>query len=172
VVAVPATTFVQSQPVSKSAVQAPREIMVGRPVAAAPPLAPTRKSVHGGATEGDKPPPRVFERPVLARTAPPAAHVGFEAQQPRLTVKPGKPLDDAARKDLKPTAAAPAPVVKVITPKHAAPRAVAAPPAPSPAPKAAPRARESKPSVGKPDDNKPRTRDAPQREGEGRKQKD
>jgi hypothetical protein len=69
---------------------------------------------------GDRPPARVFERPVVARTAPPPAHVSFTAQQPQLTAKPGKPLDDAARKELKP-AAAPVPLVKVLTAAQVAP---------------------------------------------------
>ena len=129
VVAVPTTAFVQSQPVSGAAVQVTREVIVSRPVAVAPPVAPTEKSVRGAAAQGDKPPPRVFERPVVARTAPPAAHVGFAAQQQQLTAKPGTPLDDTARKELKPAAAAPAPVVKVVTPTQEAPRAMVPPPA-------------------------------------------
>ena len=128
VVAVPTAAFVQSQQVSRAAVQISQQTIVSRPVVAAPPVAPTEKSVHGAANQSDKPPPRVFERPVVARTAPPAAHVGFAAQQQQLAAKPGPPLDDAARKELKPAAAAPAPVVKVVTPTQAAPRAMAAPP--------------------------------------------
>ena len=119
VVAVPATTFVQSQPVSRSAVRVSEDMMVKAPVTVVPHLAPTEKSVRGNAAQGDKPPARVFERPVVARTAPPAARVGFAAQQPQLAAKPGKPLDDGARKELKPAAAAPA--VKVIAETKVAP---------------------------------------------------
>jgi hypothetical protein len=128
VIAVPTTTFVQSQPVSRSAVRVTRDMVASAPVAVAPHVAPTEKSVHGAAVAGDKPPARVFERPVVARTAPPAAHVGFAAQQPQLTAKPGKPLDDAARRELKPAAAAPVPVVKVLTPAQVAPPTSAPPP--------------------------------------------
>jgi hypothetical protein len=128
VVAVPTAAFVQSQPVSRAAVQVSQQTIVSRPVVAAPPVAPTEKSVHGAANQGDKPPARVFEQPVVARTAPPAAHVGFAAQQQQLVAKPGTPLDEAVRKELKPAAAAPAPVVKVVTPTQGAPRAMAAPP--------------------------------------------
>jgi hypothetical protein len=129
VVAVPTTAFVQSQPVSRAAVRVSQEMIVSRPVAVAPSLAPTEKSVRGAAAQRDNPPPRVFERPVVARTAPPAAHVGFAAQQEQLTAKPGKPLDDAARKELKPAAAAPAPVVKVVAQTQEAPRTMRPPPA-------------------------------------------
>jgi hypothetical protein len=131
VVAVPATTFVQSQPVSRSAVRVSEDMMVKAPVTVVPHMAPTEKSVRGNATQGDKPPPRVFERPVVARTAPPAARVGFAAQQPHLIAKPGQPLDDAARKELKPVAAAPAPVVKVVAQPKEAPPTKRPPPAAS-----------------------------------------
>ena len=70
-------TFVQSQPVSKAALRAPKELVASAPVAVAPPLAPTEKSVRGAAAQRDKPPARVFERPVVALSAPPVAHAGF-----------------------------------------------------------------------------------------------
>jgi hypothetical protein len=121
IVAVPTTAFVQSQPVSRAAVRVSRDAMVGRDVAFVPPVAPTEKSVRGAAAQGDKPPSRVFTRPVVARTAPPPAPAGFAAQQEQLAAKPGRPLDDAARKQLKPAeAAAPPPVVKVVAPAQAA----------------------------------------------------
>jgi hypothetical protein len=129
VVAVPTTAFVQSQPVGRAAVRVSKELILGAPVAVIPAVAPTERSVRGAAVQGDKPPPRVFERPVVARTAPPAAHVGFAAQQQQLTAKPGKPLDDAARRELKPAAAAPAPVVKVVAPAQIAAPTIHPPPA-------------------------------------------
>jgi len=132
VVAVPTATFVQSQPVSRSAVRLTREMVASTAVAVAPHVAPTEKSVHGAANAGDKPPARVFERPVVARTAPPAAHVGFAAQQPQLTATPGKPLDDAARRELKPATVAPVPVVKVVTPAQVKPPTSAPPPPTAP----------------------------------------
>ncbi len=121
VVAVPTSTFVQSQPVSRAAVRVGGEMLGSAPMAVAPHLAPTAQSVRGAATPGDRPPAHVFERPVVARTAPPVAHVGFAAQQRQLTQSPGKPLDDAARRDLKPAATAPTPVVKVLNPASVAP---------------------------------------------------
>ncbi|MGZ5786893.1 MAG: DUF6600 domain-containing protein, partial [Ramlibacter sp.] len=129
VVAVPATAFVQSQAVSKAAVRVAPAAIASRPVAFAPLLAPTEKSVHGAAAAGDKPPARALERPVVARTAPPPSHAGFAAQQPQLTAKPGQPLDEAARKQLKPAAPVPQPVVKVVPPAHQA-QPTARPPAP------------------------------------------
>ena len=128
VVAVPTTAFVQSQPVSRAAVRVTREMVASAPVAAvAARRADRDEACAAPPPQGDKPPPRVFERPVVARTAPPAAPVGFAAQQPQLAAKPGKPLDDAARKELKPAAAAPAPVVKVVAPAQKAPPTVRPP---------------------------------------------
>ena len=108
IVAVPTTAFVQSQPVNRSAVRVTREMVASAPVAAVAAVAPTEKSVRGAAAQSDKPPARAVERPVVARTAPPAAPVGFAAQQQQLAAKPGKPLEDAERKQLKRPDAAPA----------------------------------------------------------------
>jgi hypothetical protein len=135
VVAVPTSTFVQSQPVSRAVVRVGREMLTSAPLAAAPHLTPTAQSVRGAAAPGGHPPERVFERPVVAHTAPPAAHAGFTAQQRQLTLSPGKPLDDAARRDLRPATTALTPVVKVLnpasiappTPRAAAPQAVPQP---------------------------------------------
>jgi len=128
VIAVPKTVFVQAQPVSRAAVRVSREMVASAPVAAIAPVAPTDRSLRGAAGPGDKQPPaRVFERPVIARTAPPAAHAGFAAQQRQLAVTPGKPLDDAARRELKPAAAAPAPIVKVVAPAQVAPPTILPP---------------------------------------------
>ncbi len=127
VVAVPTATFVQSQPVGRAAVRVAPAMIASAPVAVVPSVAPTERSVHGAAAAGDKPPPRVFERPVVARTAPPAAASGFKAQQQQLVATPGKPLDDNARRELKPSAAAPAPAVNVILPAKLSPPASAPP---------------------------------------------
>ena len=123
VIAVPTTTFVQSQQVSRAAVRVSQEMIVSAPVAGVPRVAPTERSVHGGAAQGDRPQGRMFERAVVARTAPPAAVIGFAAQQQMLTAAPGRPLDDSARRDLRPraAAAAPAPVVTVVAPAQVAP---------------------------------------------------
>ena len=128
VVAVPATAFTQSQPVSKAAVHVSREMIVSAPVADVPLVAPTRRSVHGATARAEKPPSGVFERPVVARSAPPPVHPDFAAQEQQLTAKPGKPLDEEARKRLKATPQAQAPVVKVVTPTEVAPPTLPPPP--------------------------------------------
>jgi hypothetical protein len=129
VVAVPTTAFAQSQHVSRAAVRASRDMMVGAPVAVVPAVAPTEKSVRGAAGHGNKPPGHVFERRVFARSTPPAAHAGFAAQEQQLRARPGKPLDATARQALKPAAAAPSPAVKVIAKTQVAPPTARPPPA-------------------------------------------
>lgn len=140
VIAVPVTTFVQSQPVSRAAVRVSREQLAHTAVANVAAVAPTERSVRGkgaggergeqrGQQRGEGPPERVFERPVVARTAPAAAHAGFAAQREKLASKPGHPLDEDVRKTLKPAAAAPAPVVNVVAPVHVAQPTVRPPPA-------------------------------------------
>lgn len=104
------------------------DITANAPVVIAAPVAPTQRSVHGAGAARDQPPARVFERPVIARTAPPAVRPGFAAQQPQLTARPGKPLDDAARRELKPAVVGPpAPVVRVVPPTREATRTLRPP---------------------------------------------
>jgi len=121
VIAVPTTSFVQSQPVSRSAIRVTREMVAAAPIVAAAPVAPTEQSVRGSAAARGKPPVRAFDRPVVARTPPPAAHVGFAAQREQLNANRGKPLDDAARSQMKPLATAQAPVVNVVPQARATP---------------------------------------------------
>ncbi|MFI4924432.1 MAG: DUF6600 domain-containing protein, partial [Vicinamibacteria bacterium] len=128
VIAVPTTTFVQSQPVSRAAIRVTREMVASAPVVAAAPVAPTEQSVRGSAAARGKPPARAFDRPVVARTAPPAAPVGYAAQREQLNANRGKPLDDAARRQTKPVATAQAPAVNVVAQSRAAPP-TASPPA-------------------------------------------
>ena len=127
VVAVPTTVFVQSQSVARAAVPVSRDMVVSAPVMAVPSVAPTPQSVRGAAVQAGAPPPSMFDRAVVARTAPPPASVGFAAQQQQLIAQPGRPLDAAARKDLRPVAAVPAPVINVVAPAQIAPPTVLPP---------------------------------------------
>ena len=130
VVAVPAQAFVQSQPVAKAAVPVSKEAATSAPVGNVAVVAPVQQSVHGGAaTAGAKPPAR--ERAVVAHTAPPPPPVAFALQQQQLAAKPGMPIDEGQRKQLKPVAA-PMPKVSVVTAAQA-PAPTAPPPATPPA---------------------------------------
>ena len=125
VVAVPATAFVQSQPVSRAAVRLSRETAASAPVSAVAAVAPVQQSVRGGATAAASPPAgspaRARERRVVVRSAPPAARAGFAAQERELAAKPGTPLAPAASAALKPAAPVPAPAVVVAAPAQSAP---------------------------------------------------
>lgn len=145
VVAVPTTAFVQSQRVSRAAVHVSREALVSAPVATTALVAPTHTSVHGTGARTDKPPSRVFDRPVVARTAPPAAHAGFAAQQQQLIATPGRPLDENARKETTAAPAARVPKVKVITPAIVAQPTGRPPPATPVAPTRDARAKPERP---------------------------
>ena len=121
VVAVPTNVFVQSQSVARAAVPVSRDMLLSRPVMAVPSVAPTAQSVRGAAVQAGAPPPSMFDRAVVARSAPPPAAVGFAAQQQQLIAQPGRPLDAAARRDMRPVAATPIPFVNVVAPAQIAP---------------------------------------------------
>jgi hypothetical protein len=106
VVAVPTTTFVQSQPVSRAAVQVTSEALACAPVSGITHVEPTEQSVRGAATRGDRPPARVFERPVIAHTTPPAPSSAAAVRPPAPSTVPGRPGEQAQRQDEKPAAAA------------------------------------------------------------------
>ncbi len=135
VVAVPATAFVQSQPVSRAAVRLSRETAASAPISAVAAVAPVQQSVRGGAPPVASPPAgspaRASERRVVVRSAPPAARAGFAAQERELAAKPGTPLAPAASAALKPAAPVPAPNVVVAAPPKSAPPS-ALPPANAP----------------------------------------
>jgi hypothetical protein len=134
IVAVPASTFVESRSVSRAAVWQGRELPAG--AAFAPTLAPTTVSVHGAAGPGGKPPGRVFERNLVAHAAPPPGQAGFAVQQKQLQERPGRPLADAQRQALPNREALVAPVVKLFRGANgasASPRSSPPPLAPPPA---------------------------------------
>ena len=139
VVAVPAQSFVQSQPVAKAAVAVSKQAATTAPVGNVAVVAPVQQSIHGGAASAKaKPPAQALA--VVAHTAPPPAPVAFAVQQQQLAAKPGLPIDEAQRKQLKPVAS-PTPKVSVVaTVKAAAP--TVAPPATPPAGKS-PEARKA-----------------------------
>ena len=134
VVAVPARAFVQSQPVANVALPVTKEAAISALVAYVAALAPVQQSVHGGAASADARPPG-REKAVVALTAPPPPPVSFAAQQTQLAVKPGTPIDEARRTQLKPAVSTEAaPKVSVVVSAQA-PVPTALPPATPPAAK-------------------------------------
>jgi hypothetical protein len=92
----------------RAAVRVSQDMMARAPVTVVPVVAPTAKSVRGHADERKGPPARALEQRVVVRTAPPAASLGFAAQQPHLAATPGRPLEESARRKLHPAATVPA----------------------------------------------------------------
>jgi hypothetical protein len=116
VIAVPTTTFVQSQPVARAAMRVSGESVAKAPVMAVAAVAPVRASVGGAAAAGQRPPSPVQGRSVVARTAPPPAPPGFAAQEQQLAARRGQPLEPAVRAQIKPAAVVQsgAPAVRVV----------------------------------------------------------
>jgi hypothetical protein len=153
VVAMPAQAFAQSQQVARVAVPLSKEAAISAPVAHVAAVAPVQQSVHGGApTVGAKPPAR--ERAVVAHTAPPPPPVAFAVQQQQLAARPGRPIDETQRNQLKPAITA-APSISVVSTARA-PTSAAQPPATPPAGKSpdARRAEAARSSPAKPDEGK------------------
>ena len=141
VVAVPAQAFVQSQSVAKTALQVSKAVALSAPIAVVAAVAPVLQSLYGGAPNAGKKPP-VHEPVVVARTAPPAPPVSFAAQQIQLAAKPGAPINDTRRAQLKPTmATTEVPKVSVVA-TAAAPKPTALPP-PTPPANRSPEARKA-----------------------------
>lgn len=132
VVAVPVQAFVQSRPVAPAKMTLSREAAIAARVARVAAVAPEPMSLHGGARDASARPP-ARTRAVVTRTAPPPPPVPFADQQKPLAARPGRPFDDAERRQLAPAAAAPsAPRVKVVAAAQA-PARIALPPASPPA---------------------------------------
>lgn len=156
VIAVPQTTFAQSQPVSRAALALSGGSLSRATMVSVAPVAPTQRSVHGAAKRADRPPARVFERPVFARGVPAAPRLGFAAQREQLGARAGRPLDEAARRALQAPAALQAPVVKLLAPQVRAPTSIVVPAAtaalPAPAASAVRSAEQHAPSGQRRDD--------------------
>jgi hypothetical protein len=127
VTAVPTQAFVQAQPVERAAVRVdPRVVQRAvqeqpHVVAAAPAVAPTRRSFVGSAPAAKaKPAEQVVERTVVAKQAPPPAPPPVREREQLLQRQPGKPLDEAELKKLAPAAHEARPNVKVVQPGVAA----------------------------------------------------
>jgi hypothetical protein len=128
VVAVSATAFAQSQPVSKAAVRLTKDQISKAPIAPVAAVAPVAASVRGAAAPGHTPPAAVLTRQVVVKTAPPAAPIPFASKQAAMAANPGRPLNTAALAHIAPAPAAQAPQVKIVHPAQAAIPVSKAPP--------------------------------------------
>jgi hypothetical protein len=182
VIAVPKTAFVQSQPVARVAQRPAREVAVNEALAFAPAVVPTASSVRGGADQRERPPAKVFDKPVVVRKAPPAPAPSLAQQLPRLATQPGKPLDERTRREIAPPAAAVerAPAVRVATPPKDTPKVMPARPperaadkAPDRSPDRSPEKASTKPAKAVPKrEVEPAPRTEPQAPSTGRVQRE
>ncbi|MEO8303271.1 MAG: DUF6600 domain-containing protein [Betaproteobacteria bacterium] len=128
VIAVPTSAFAQSQPVSNVSIRMSQLMVASTPVTSVAAVAPVQASVIGAAAPArSRPPAEVLERKVVARRAPAAAPIDFSRKERKLAENPGRPLDAAELKALKPAAPVAAANVEVIAPTQAT-KPVAAPP--------------------------------------------
>ncbi|HEU4845055.1 MAG TPA: DUF6600 domain-containing protein, partial [Burkholderiaceae bacterium] len=132
VVAVPTQAFVRSQPVARAAVAVSREVATSAPVTYVAAVAPVQQSVHGAAPAASAKPP-ALERAIVAHAPPPPPPIAFAVQQAQLAAKPGIPIDESHRAQMKPAAApVTAPKISVVTTvKAPAPSALPPPTAPA-----------------------------------------
>lgn len=85
--------FSSAQPVGRNMIKVDqREVASAHVNPTTPMVAPQQKSVLGaGATSAVRPPARLQERPVVAKTAPPPAPVSFVKQQQAIQANGGRP---------------------------------------------------------------------------------
>jgi hypothetical protein len=111
--------FVQARPVRTVARPVDMRTIGGAEVVGmTAPVAPTRVSVLAR-PDGRRiapPPERYVARPVVARTAPPAAPVSFRARERALQANQGRPLDSSEVENLRRAAPAAAPAVRTLPP--------------------------------------------------------
>jgi len=118
VTAVPQDSFARGRRVTQDARPVPTAQLGSTQVFGAPAIAPQREGVLGAradtASRAARPPANVMSRPVVARTAPPPAPVPFDRQQQALTQNPGRPLPTNTVQQMRQSAPAPAPPVRVV----------------------------------------------------------
>jgi hypothetical protein len=104
VTATSGATFTSGRSVSRDVVRVDqREVVASQVVVGAPAMAPNRESVVGaGRAGGVRPPDRVVNRTVVARTAPPPPPPSFERQQVAIRENGGRPLAVTQMRQMQP----------------------------------------------------------------------
>lgn len=96
VVAVPRSVFGQSLPVARVAVHPPRERVANAPLTLGAPVAQPERQERV-ADRGNRPPPRVFDRPFVAHSTTSGSPVGVAAHSPQSAVKPHDTREPSAQ---------------------------------------------------------------------------
>ena len=107
IVAVPNRAFTEASPISRVAMRIDSQQAMRAPVEQVAMVAPVQRSVFGGAQAGARPPlpQQGVERPVVVRTAPPAAPPDFSLRQQALNAAQGRPLSPEETMRLRPQGA-------------------------------------------------------------------
>lgn len=90
--AAPQSALVNSRPINRVALRVPERDLGQPDPVRAPQVAPTRQTVTGGRPPAMRPPERVLDRRVMARTPAPQRPVPFAEQERALQERPGRPL--------------------------------------------------------------------------------
>jgi hypothetical protein len=118
VTAMPQDSFARGRRVPQDMRGVPAPQLASTQVFGIPTITPQRESVLGAradtAARAARPSAKVMSRPVVARTAPSAASVPFDRQQPALAKNPGRPLAPTAVQQMRQGAAAPSSPVRVV----------------------------------------------------------
>jgi hypothetical protein len=123
VTVVPNEIFVRGQPTTQATLRLPDTELAQLPVLGpVAPLVPQEESLLGGSVASGgsvaTPPVAVTSRPVVARLTPPSQTVPFAARQQALAAHPGQPLDAGTMANLRQSAPAAPPQVRILTPGH------------------------------------------------------
>ena len=123
VTAVPVEAVVRGRPVQQNVVQVNNNVVVNATVIAAPVAQPTIQSFIGSAPRSQaRPPAESTRRPVIARTAPPAAVPTLQERVAIIQTQQGRPVDRAALDRAAPQVqGAPAPGATHVLPPTQAP---------------------------------------------------
>ena len=99
VTAVPATVFVNAQPVRPAAIRLDRKAVTSGEITRIAPIAPSARSVIGAGKAAEARPSReAFDRKVFVRTAPPPGERPFAVREQQLQKTPGRAPESVAVK--------------------------------------------------------------------------
>jgi hypothetical protein len=171
VTAVPVNAFASGDRVERHAVRVQPDAIARAQVMPVPRVTPTRAAILATAAAvgtaavvaSHRPPDRVINRQVVARTEPPPPKPSFAARERLLAEQPGRPPEPEKMRNVRAERAAEAPKVKVVAP-NVQPRPIeAAKGGPRGAPQGAPTAQEERamkdrrgqPGAGGPQANAP-----------------
>ena len=124
VTAVPVNAFASGERVDRHAVRVQSDVVARAEVTPVPRITPTRAAIlataaaagTAAAVASHRPPDRVMNRQVVARTEPPAPKPSFAARERLLAEQPGRPPEPEKMRSVRAERPAEAPKVKMVAP--------------------------------------------------------